>query len=215
MSESIWWPDEAWYERKALPLGFITLSFRQLTTIAISFLVAFLFSLPFQFPIAGFSFGGRAAAFCLVFGVGYVISSRRVKMLPVELQAFYFLRTKGIAKLGASLRNPLISREDGTNSRPKSEQTPIVQEMIVEDFNNPIPMIISDRVKGVGNETQVLLLLDDEVRAKDTVSSQKPRYRLSYLPLPKDVRTHTLTVKLDGSSESLATVRLSLVGRGC
>ena len=214
MSESIWWPDEAWYERKALPLGFITLSFRQLATIALSFLVAFLVSLPFQFPIAGFSFGGRAAAFCLVFGVGYIISSRRVRMLPVELQALYLLRTKGIAKLESNLRSPFVSKEQGANSRPKSEQPAIVQEMVVEDFKNPIPMVISDRVRGVGSEARALLLLDGEVRAEDPISPQKPRYRLSYVPLPGDVGTHILTVKLAGSSEPLAVVSLSLKGSG-
>src|SRR5580704_15464652 len=104
MSESIWWPDEAWYERKVLPLGFITLSFRQVGTTIITFFAAFVVSLPFTFPIAGVSFGGRAAVFCGVFGVGYVVSKRRVKLLPVELQALYFLRTDGIRKLGRGLR---------------------------------------------------------------------------------------------------------------
>ena len=103
MSESIWWPDEAWWERKALPLGFITLSFRQLVTIMLSFLMAFVVSLPFEFAIAGASFGGRAAVFCIVFGVGYMISSRRVKLLPIELQAFYYLRTEGMSKVRMKL----------------------------------------------------------------------------------------------------------------
>ena len=49
MSESIWWPDEPWWERKVLPLGFVTLSFRQLATMTIAFLAAFLVSLPFSF----------------------------------------------------------------------------------------------------------------------------------------------------------------------
>src|ERR1700737_4103259 len=98
MSESIWWPDELWWERKVLPLGFIALSFRRLVTIMVAFLAAFLVSLPFAFPIAGVSFGGRATVFCVVFGVGYLISNMRVKLLPVELQALYFLRTDGMKK---------------------------------------------------------------------------------------------------------------------
>jgi hypothetical protein len=57
MSESIWWPDEPWWERKALSLGFVTLSFRQLGTLTVAFLVAFLASAPFTFPVAGVSFG--------------------------------------------------------------------------------------------------------------------------------------------------------------
>ena len=123
MSESIWWPDESWWERKVLPLGFVTLSFRQLATMMIAFLAAFLVSLPFTFPIAGVSFGGRAAVFCGVFGVGYVVSNRRVRLLPVELQALYFLRTDGMKKLGRGLRR-LVGREKPENDPPpESEQS--------------------------------------------------------------------------------------------
>src|ERR1700676_1503652 len=112
MSESIWWPDEPWWERKLLPVGFITLSFRQLATIVFTFLTAFVVSLPFEFAIAGVSFGGRAAAFCIVFGVGFMISSRRVKLLPVELQALYFLRTKGVGKVRMKLGQLLESKSE-------------------------------------------------------------------------------------------------------
>src|SRR5580700_4791812 len=110
MSESIWWADLPWWERKVLPLGFVTFSFRQLATMIIAFLAAFLVSLPFMFPIAGVSFGGRTAVFCGVFGVGYVVSNRRVKLLPVELQALYFMRTDGVKKLGRGLGR-VVGRE--------------------------------------------------------------------------------------------------------
>jgi hypothetical protein len=105
-------------------LGFVTFSVRQLATIIIAFLAAFTVSLPFTFPIAGVSFGGRAVVFCGVFGVGYVVSNRRVRLLPVELQALYFLRTDGIRKLGRGLRR-LAGREKlENNSPPESEQSP-------------------------------------------------------------------------------------------
>ena len=105
-----------------LPLGFITLSFRQLTTMMVSFLAAFLVSLPFEFPIAGVSFGGRAAVFCVVFGIGYMISSRRVRLLPVELQAVYFLRTKGVEKLRPNLRSLLGSKKPERDPASESGQ---------------------------------------------------------------------------------------------
>src|SRR5438132_8639804 len=103
MSKSIWWLDEAWWERKILPLGFITLSFRELATVSLSFAAAFLASLPFEFSIAGVSFGGRATVFCLIFGTGCAVSGRRVKLLPVELQVLYLLRVLGTAKMKAIL----------------------------------------------------------------------------------------------------------------
>lgn len=213
MSESIWWPDEPWWERKALPLGFITLSFRQLATMMIAFLAAFLVSLPFAFPIAGVSFGGRATVFCGVFGVGYVVSNRRVKLLPVELQALYFLRTDGVKKLRRTLGG-LVGRKKLVSDFPsQAKRPPVTQEITVEDFKNAVPFVISDRVDGVQWETRVLLLVDDKLREEDSVSPEKPRYRLVYLPVSQDVGTRLLEVKLEGSSESLLSINLKLKGR--
>ena len=210
MSESIWWPDEQWWQRKVLPLGFITLSFRQLATILLSFLLAFVASLPFEFAIAGASFGGRALVFCIVFGVGYMISSRRVKLLPIELQAFYFLRTEGLAKLRMKLSGP---KKRAFNDLAKAGRQSSLQEISVEDFKNPIPLTVSDAVKGVQKETRVLLFLDEQMRGEDFVSPQRPRYRLSYVPLQGDVGKHLLMVRLDGSTEPLVSFELLVQGR--
>jgi len=213
LSESIWWPDDPWWERKVLPLGFVTLSFRRLATMIIAFLAAFLVSLPFTFPIAGVSFGGRAAVFCGVFGVGYVVSNRRVRLLPIELQALYFLRTDGIDKLGRGLRR-LVGREKPENdSLPEREQSPTMQEVTVDDFKNPVPLVISDRVDGVQGETRALLLVDDKLRGHDLVSPEKPRYRLVYVPVAEDLGSRHLEVKLEGSSEPLLSINLLLKGR--
>ena len=185
MSESIWWPDESWWERKVLPLGFITLSFRQLATMTIAFLAAFLVSLPFEFPIAGASFGGRAAVFCVVFGVGYVVSSRRVKLLPVELQAFYFLRTQGMKKLRkkpatdwSDVRSPRTALRPRANGPPRrkrsrwtTSRTPFLWSSLTESRGfraRPGPCSSSTTSQ-----------------REDLVSPQKPRYRLIYVPLQK------------------------------
>ncbi len=213
MSESIWWPDEQWWERKILPLGFVTLSFRQLATMMITFLAAFLVSLPFTLPIAGVSFGGRAAVFCGVFGVGYVVSNRRVRLLPVELQALYFLRTDGIRKLGRGVRRLAGSEKHENDSPPESEQPAMTQEITVDDFKNPVPLVISDRVDGVQGETRALLLVDDKPRGQDLVSPEKPRYRLVYVPVSEDLGSRRLEVKLEGSAQSLLSINLLLKGR--
>ena len=213
MSDSIWWPEESWYERKALPLGFITLSFRQLVTIMISFLTAFLVSLPFEFAIAGASFGGRAAVFCIIFGVGYMISSRRVKLLPVELQAFYFLRTEGMSRARVKLDWLFESKKHGVELSARTAPPSVMQEIAVEDFKNPIPLTVSDTVKGIQKETRVVLFLDEQARGEDLVSPQRPRYRLTYVPLQDDVGKHLLTVRLDGSTEPLVSVDLLVQGR--
>jgi hypothetical protein len=213
MSESIWWADLPWWERKVLPLGFVTLSFRQLATMMIAFLAAFFVSLPFTFPVAGVSFGGRAAVFCAVFGVGYVVSNRRVKLLPVELQAIYFLRTDGMNELGRSLRR-LAGRENPENDfLPGSEQSCVTQEIMVDDFKNPVPLVISDRVEGVQSETRALLLVDGAPREQDLVTLEKPRYRLVYVPVAGDLGSRRLDVKLEGSAKSLLMINLLLKGR--
>ena len=212
MPESIWWPDDPWWERKALPLGFITLSFRQLVTIMISFLTAFLVSLPFEFAIAGASFGGRAAVFCIIFGVGYMISSRRVKLLPVELQAFYFLRTEGMSRARVKLDWLFESKKHGVELSARTAPPSVMQEIAVEDFKNPIPLTVSDTVKGIQKETRVVLFLDEQARGEDLVSPQRPRYRLTHVPLQVDVGKHLLTVKLDGSTEPLVSIDLLVQG---
>jgi hypothetical protein len=194
-------------------LGFTTFSFRQLATLMIAFLAAFLVSLPFTFPMAGVSFGGRAAAFCVVFGVGYVVSNRRVKLLPAELQAFYFLRTDGMNKLAKSFRRPVGHEKPQNDSLPEREQSPTMQEISVDDFKNPVPLVISDRVDGVQAEMRALLLVDDKLRQQDLVSPEKPRYRLVYVPVAEDLGSHRLEVKLEGSSEPLLSINLLLKGR--
>jgi hypothetical protein len=213
MSESIWWPDEAWWERKALPLGFITVSFRQLATIMISFLMAFVVSLPFEFVIAGASFGGRAAVFCIVFGVGYMTSSRRVKLLPVELQAFYYLRMEGMTRVRMELDRLFGTKKHVINAPTEKRLLHSVQDILVEDFKNPIPLTISDAVKGVRKDMRVTLFLDEQARGEDLVSPQRPRYRLTYIPLQDDVGKHLLTIRLDGSTEPLVSVNLVVQGR--
>jgi hypothetical protein len=45
------------------------------------------------------SFGGRAVVFCGIFGVGYTISNRRVKLIPAKLQVVYFVRTDGMKEV--------------------------------------------------------------------------------------------------------------------
>src|SRR5207245_1602751 len=106
--------------------------------------------------------------FCLIFGTGCTVSSRRVKLLPVELQVLYLLRTQGMAKVTAILRNLPRSRNRKQCFSPESKQPPVVQEMLVEDFKNPIPLVIFGRVKeDIQDGTRALLFLDDQVREED------------------------------------------------
>ena len=97
--------------------------------------------------------------------------------------------------------------------QPRTRLPPRVQEISVEDFKNPIPLTVSDAVKGIQKETRVVLFLDEQARGEDLVSPQRPRYRLTYVPLQDDVGKHLLTVRLDGSTEPLVSVDLLVQGR--
>jgi hypothetical protein len=148
-----------------------------------------------------------------VFGTGYMISSRRVKLLPSELQAFYFLRTNGVDITQRKLHRLLGQKKAENGTSAEDERPAIAQEMAVDDFKNPLPLVISDKVNGVQTETRALLLLDGQPRGEDSISPEKPRYRLLYVPIPEDVGSHRLDVKLQGSSDSLVSIDLLLKGR--
>ena len=95
----------------------------------------------------------------------------------------------------------------------ETSQPLAAQEISVEDFKNPISLTISDAVKDIQKETRVVLFLDDNLRGEDLVSLQKPRYRLTYIPLQDDVGKHLLTVKMDGLTEPILSVDLTVKGR--
>jgi hypothetical protein len=214
MSESIWWPEEHWWEKKVVPLGFVNFSLRQLATLLGGVLLGLLVSQPFGFPIFGVSFGGRALVFFVFVGLGYIIAIRRVKMLPLELQLYYVLRKKALERLRAKLSSvPLFGQIVGASAGSVASMPMSVQEMTVEDFKNPVPFAVTSRVKGLGAKSLVSLYLDDERRSDGTVSPEKPGYRLLYYPRPEDVGTHRLTARLDSTGETLVSVQLDVKTR--
>ncbi len=94
MSENIWWAEESWWEKKSIQLGFFSGSPRQLLTLVTFTLIGYLLSLPLNVPIAEVSFGGKAGVLLGFALLGYVISARRVKLIPLELQLLYYLTNR-------------------------------------------------------------------------------------------------------------------------
>ena len=61
-------------------------------------------------------------------------------------------------KLGRSLRRLVRRKKPENDPPPESERPPpTMQEITVDDFKNPVPLIVSDAVKGVQKETRALL----------------------------------------------------------
>ena len=210
--ESIWWPEEQWWEKKAIPLGFVSLSLRQAATLGGGVLVGLVVSSAFNFPLGGISFGGRAVAFFFVVGVSYVVSVKRVRMVPLELQGYYFLRRNGIDALRARLHRVPLAKSFVKAPSPPSPDAPRrnAQEMVVDDFKDPMPLVISGKASLTG-PSKATLCVDGDVRAEEPVAPEKPGYRLVYRPRPEDVGEHKLTVRLDG--QVLVTVELSVKAR--
>jgi hypothetical protein len=70
--------------------------------------------------------------------VGYVVSNRRVKLLSVELQVLYFLRTDRMKKLGGDCAGSSEAR--GSKSDFAREQAvPHNSRDHVDDFKTPFP----------------------------------------------------------------------------
>ena len=209
MSQSIWWPDELWWERKVVPLGFVSFSVRQLATIMGGVLLGLLASRWFAFPIDGVSFGGRALVFFLFVGLAYAVAVKRVKMLPLEAQVLYVFRKKGSKRLRERLASlPVFRKFVKARADPMAPAPRPVQEMTVEDFNDPVPFAIASRVGRLGERSRVSLFLDEDRRADAAVTPEKPGYRLLYRPRPGDVGVHRLTARLEATGEVLVSLEL-------
>jgi hypothetical protein len=94
MSEVLWWREESWWERKALPLFGFNLAPRQLFALGSTGLLGFVFS-----TLLRDSLLGRIGGFLFLLSIGFVFATKRVKMAPVELQLYYrFVRKQGIIR---------------------------------------------------------------------------------------------------------------------
>ncbi len=207
MSDSVWWPEEPWWEKIVLPLGFVNLSARQLLTLLAFVLVGYAISLAFNFAIFSFSFGGKALIFFVIVMFGYVVANRRVKLVPLELQLVY-LATTSLRRKHVERKDVPPIEEDGGNHDDAG------QELLVEDFKNPTPLSFIARVRNAQKQMRVSLSLDGQVRAEDYVSSSKSSYRLLYIPRAEDIGTHELSLRLEGRDEPLTSLKVTVRAKG-
>ena len=205
MSESIWWREEFWWEQKSIPLGPLSLSPRQLATISAFAVLGLAVSLIVSFPVAGISFGGKAVVFLVCLAFGYILSKKRVKMVPMELQLVYMLRSRGETRKVKSgkKKQTLVSKE--------SEEAEA--EMVVDDFKSLAPLSVAGRIP-VRKQSKALLLVDGKQRDEVVVSPDVPDYRFVFKPGPADIGTHEVTIMVEGSNEPEARLRLVVRKQG-
>jgi hypothetical protein len=213
MTESIWWPEEFWWEKKVLPLGFVNLSVRQLATLMGGVVIGLLVSAPIAFPIAGVGFGGRVVVLLVFVGLAYVVAMRRVRMLPVELQLWFAFRERALKRLRTRLAEVrVLGRMAKVRVEPLDGPVPI-HEMVVEDFKNPVPFAVSSRLKVLPGRSTVALYLDEEKVMEEAVSPEKLGYRLLYYPRQGDVGVHRLVAKLLETGEVLVSFQVEVKQR--
>jgi len=195
----VWWPDEPWWEKKTIPFGFLTLSTRQLLTLSVFILLGIPVSALLPLPLEN-ALEGRFATFLVLLLSGYAISSRRVKLVPIELQLLYFFTHR---------KGPNLSR----NTQSRSEVQDEKKDVTVTDFETATPLNFTGRII-VKRESRIFLEVDGMERVNDVVSPSKPNYRLIFAPRSTDVGTHEISVRLEGSSQPLRKTRVTVSVKG-
>lgn len=206
MSESTWWRDEQWWEKGLFQLGGSTISARQLFTLAGICVVALTASLPANFAVEGVPFAGHFAVFGLLVAIGYFgLVTRRVRMVPVELQLYYWLmrgRNSGKTMKAAS-----------TVARPKASGGADTHHITVDDFKNPVPFTFMNKVR-VDAPTKVQLIVGGTVRDEASVTPENCEYRLMYIPQVGDIGVKDGMIKLLGSDQPVSTFKVTVSAKG-
>jgi hypothetical protein len=203
MSESTWWREELWWERGLFQLGGTAISARQLFTLAGVSAVALAASLPADFPIEGIPFAGRFVTFGLLVAVGYFgLVTRRVKMVPLEMQLYYWL-VKGRSK--AAKKTSLATQ--------KAAEPVGSHQITVDDFKSPVPFTFTDRVK-VGSPTKVQVVVAGTVRDEASVTPENGEYRLMYVPQIGDIGVKEGVIRLHGSDQPLWRFTITVNAKG-
>jgi hypothetical protein len=226
-----WWREESWWERNSIPLGGFYLSPRQLMIILVFMSFGILASIPLPVIMNGIPFLGKLVVIGIFLFVGFLLSSFRVKMAPVEMLLLYRLRTNGTEEVARHHRERLPkdkesksastveteNKEEFLLSSPSTVDANIVHEMIVDDLSHPLPLNFSDKVKPPPDKLLKLRLLVDgmEQRDEDYVSPTKSHYRLRYVPaLPRDIGTHDITIELEGQTRPVAVTKVTVRAKG-
>src|SRR5579864_2123402 len=88
-AEVLSWREENWWERKSIPLGSHALSPRQVFLLATLGGLGDLISKPIPLAIFGIIYLGKLIPVFAMLAVGFVLSSQRVKMIPLEFELFF------------------------------------------------------------------------------------------------------------------------------
>ncbi|MGP8125128.1 MAG: hypothetical protein ACLQEQ_04565 [Nitrososphaerales archaeon] len=197
---SVWWRVNSALEVKNVYLFGFHLSPRTLLLTLSSLAVGAVVTLPFS--LALIVKAGVLGTFTLA---GFVVSSKRIKMTPLELVILYRFTQYG-------------GRPKQVSARPIEEEHPMedkgsVDMMPIEDFTKPTPYNIGGRLR-VQKPTKLSLLLDSRQLSECTVTPTSSEYWFLYKPEAKDIGTHDLTIKAEGMAEPIFQKSIAVFPKG-
>ncbi|MDG6931770.1 MAG: hypothetical protein JRN26_02940 [Nitrososphaerota archaeon] len=182
MSEVLWWKKENWYESKGIPLFSFFVSPRQIIFILGSGILGIVASA--FIPVY---YAKVMAVFLMVIG-GVVLVSLPSKIVPFELALLYHYRRAV----------PLEKKQP----EQKMENVPEVTA------GASVPFAITGELT-VSKPTEIILFVDEAERAKTTVNSDSPKYRLYYYPSEEEKGVHYISVKASGNT--LTRVKVNVI----
>jgi hypothetical protein len=108
-AEILSWREENWWERKSIPMGSHSLSPRQVFLLGVFGGVGDLISRPIPLETFGIAYLGKLIPVFALLAIGFVLSSRRVRMIPIEFQLFFRATKNKNLKASASVSLEPIS----------------------------------------------------------------------------------------------------------
>lgn len=196
---AVWWRTNSRLETNSIYMFGFHLSPRMLLLTFLSLAVGAVVSVPI--PALTYR-AGIIGVFALA---GFMISSKRVKMTPLELIILYRL-----AHYGAGTKPGTAS---SSRAEPERDAKEDVDMLPVEDFTNPTPYNVGGKLR-VGKPTKLTLFLDSRPLGEYRVTPSSSQYWFLYKPETKDIGTHDLVIRAEGMAEPIFQRSIAVFPRG-
>ena len=205
LDSAIWWRINSRLEVKNIHFFGFHFSPRQLLLTLVALAAGSVISAPLGASL------GRLAVAGLFALAGLMVSSKQVKMTPIELVILYRL-----TKYGASGKGEAPSRPAPGEAKPKAgagKERADVEMLPVEDFTRPTPYNVSGRLR-TEKRVKLSLFLDDKLLDEQAVTPSSSQYWFVYVPKIEHIGTHDLTIRAEGVSEPLFRRTVAVFPRG-
>jgi hypothetical protein len=198
---AVWWRINSRLETNSIYLFGFHLSPRTLLLTFLSLAVGAVVTVPI--PVLIYK-AGVIGVFALA---GFMISSKRVKMTPLELVVLYRLTGYGARTKAAAVASPFKPEQETAAEKEDVEMLP------VEDFTDPTPYTVAGRLR-VGRPTKLTAFLDSRQLAECLVTPSSSQYWFLYKPETKDIGTHDFIIRAEGMAEPVFQKSIAVFPQG-